>query len=142
VEEPIRHIWGGRLQDRSSVPHSSPTQTPLEVIKQIKHLRRDKKWSTRRIALELRPVTAVVHLLPGYAYVFATFSFAELDGVHGQVTETTPRPATKPIQTWHRAASRWPSRVLPARRCVRPAALRTVGRVSALSPGGLVGCLS
>ncbi|MBT2493308.1 IS481 family transposase [Streptomyces sp. ISL-96] len=41
------------LQDRSSVPHSSPTQTSPEVVERIEQLRRDNKWSARRIALEL-----------------------------------------------------------------------------------------
>lgn len=41
------------LQDRSSVPHSSPTQTPPDVVEQIEQLRRDNKWSARRITLEL-----------------------------------------------------------------------------------------
>ncbi|EST18940.1 hypothetical protein M878_44295 [Streptomyces roseochromogenus subsp. oscitans DS 12.976] len=41
------------LRDRSSVPHSSPTQTPPDVVERIEQLRRDNKWSARRIALEL-----------------------------------------------------------------------------------------
>ncbi|MEV5846147.1 helix-turn-helix domain-containing protein [Streptomyces sp. NPDC051985] len=41
------------LQDRLSVPHSSPTQTPPDVVKRIEQLRRDNKWPARRIALEL-----------------------------------------------------------------------------------------
>ncbi|MBP2055876.1 transposase [Streptomyces griseochromogenes] len=41
------------LRDRSSVPHSSPTQTPPDVVERIERLRRDNKWSARRIAFEL-----------------------------------------------------------------------------------------
>ncbi|WP_329417476.1 helix-turn-helix domain-containing protein [Streptomyces sp. NBC_01268] len=41
------------LQDHSSVPHSSPSQTPPEVVERIERLRRDNEWSARRIALEL-----------------------------------------------------------------------------------------
>ncbi len=42
-----------RLQHRSSVPRSSPTQTPPDVVERIEHLRRNNKWSARRITLEL-----------------------------------------------------------------------------------------
>ncbi|WP_030317787.1 IS481 family transposase [Streptomyces flavochromogenes] len=41
------------LQDRPSVPRSSPTQTPPDVVERIERLRRDNKWSARRITLEL-----------------------------------------------------------------------------------------
>ncbi|MEV5137152.1 IS481 family transposase [Streptomyces syringium] len=41
------------LWDHPSVPHSSPTQTPPDVVERIEQLRRDNKWSARRIALEL-----------------------------------------------------------------------------------------
>ncbi|MFC9845135.1 IS481 family transposase [Streptomyces sp. NPDC060223] len=41
------------LQDRPSVPRSSPTQTPPDVVERIEQLRRDNKWSARRITLEL-----------------------------------------------------------------------------------------
>jgi transposase InsO family protein len=41
------------LADRSSVPHRSPTQTPEDVVARIEQLRREHKWSARRIALEL-----------------------------------------------------------------------------------------
>jgi hypothetical protein len=41
------------LQDRPSVPGSSPPQTPPDVVERIKRLRRDNKWSARRITLEL-----------------------------------------------------------------------------------------
>ncbi|MBO1330810.1 hypothetical protein [Streptomyces sp. VRA16 Mangrove soil] len=44
------------------------------------------------------------HLKTGRAYVFATFPFDEPHDTHGQVTETTPQPATEEtMQTWHRA---------------------------------------
>ncbi|MFF0494757.1 IS481 family transposase, partial [Nocardia sp. NPDC004068] len=41
------------LVDRSSTPHRSPTATPAEVVARIEALRRDRKWSARRIATEL-----------------------------------------------------------------------------------------
>lgn len=41
------------LHDRASVPHTSPTQTPPEVVDRIEALRREHKWSAARIALEL-----------------------------------------------------------------------------------------
>ncbi|MBA9050445.1 transposase [Streptomyces phaeogriseichromatogenes] len=41
------------LQDRLRVPHTSPTQTPPDVVERIEQLRRDNKRSARRIALEL-----------------------------------------------------------------------------------------
>jgi hypothetical protein len=42
------------LLDRSPVPHRSPTATPAETIVRIEQLRRERKWSARRIATELR----------------------------------------------------------------------------------------
>lgn len=42
-------------RDRSSVPHSSPTQTPPDVVERIERLRRDNKWSARRISLDVVP---------------------------------------------------------------------------------------
>ncbi|WP_137876695.1 IS481 family transposase, partial [Rhodococcus sp. Q] len=53
--------WVGRyrqygelgLADRSSVPHRQPTATPNQVVARIESLRREKKWSARRIALDL-----------------------------------------------------------------------------------------
>ncbi|MGV9720447.1 IS481 family transposase [Nocardia beijingensis] len=42
------------LLDRSSTPHRSPTATPAETIVRIEQLRRERKWSARRIATELR----------------------------------------------------------------------------------------
>lgn len=53
MEEPVRHARRTRLQDRPSVPRSSPTQTPPDVVERIEQLRRDNKWSARRITLEL-----------------------------------------------------------------------------------------
>lgn len=41
------------LLDRPSTPHHQPTATPAEMVTRIETLRRDKKWSSRRIALEL-----------------------------------------------------------------------------------------
>jgi transposase len=41
------------LQDHSSAPHFSPSQTTPEIVERIERLRRDNKWSARRIALEL-----------------------------------------------------------------------------------------
>jgi transposase len=41
------------LQDRPSPPRSSPTQTPPDVVERIERLRRDNKWSARRITIEL-----------------------------------------------------------------------------------------
>ena len=41
------------LLDRSSAPHSSPTQTEGAVVARIEALRREKKWSARLIASEL-----------------------------------------------------------------------------------------
>ncbi|MGW5921674.1 IS481 family transposase [Nocardia fluminea] len=41
------------LADRSSVPHHQPTATPDHIVARIETLRREKKWSARRIAVEL-----------------------------------------------------------------------------------------
>lgn len=41
------------LLDRSSAPHSSPTQTPQAVVDRIEDLRRTHKWTARQIHLEL-----------------------------------------------------------------------------------------
>lgn len=41
------------LLDRSSAPWTSPTQLDAELVERIEALRRDKKWSARRIAIEL-----------------------------------------------------------------------------------------
>ena len=50
-----RHRLHGEegLLDRSSRPHSSPTQTPPQVVELIEQLRRDHKWSARLITAEL-----------------------------------------------------------------------------------------
>ncbi|AXY49427.1 MULTISPECIES: IS481 family transposase [Rhodococcus] len=50
-----RHRQFGELGllDRPSVPHHQPTTTAAEVVVRIEQLRREKKWSARRIALEL-----------------------------------------------------------------------------------------
>ncbi|WP_192753398.1 IS481 family transposase [Actinopolymorpha pittospori] len=44
------------LLDRSSAPHTSPTQTPAEVVELIEGWRREHKWSARKIAVELAAV--------------------------------------------------------------------------------------
>jgi hypothetical protein len=41
------------LGDRPSAPQTSPTQLAAEVVAQIEVLRRTRKWSARRIAIEL-----------------------------------------------------------------------------------------
>lgn len=41
------------LLDRSSAPHRSPTATSVQVLARIEQMRRTRKWSARRIALEL-----------------------------------------------------------------------------------------
>ncbi|MBO0882455.1 MAG: IS481 family transposase [Mycobacterium sp.] len=53
--------WVGRyrrygqagLADRPSVPRRQPTATSVQVIMRIEHLRRQRKWSARRISTEL-----------------------------------------------------------------------------------------
>jgi transposase InsO family protein len=53
--------WVGRyrqcgeagLLDRPSAPHTSPSQTPTEVVELIESWRRERKWSARKIATEL-----------------------------------------------------------------------------------------
>jgi transposase InsO family protein len=47
-----RHGEAGLL-DRPSVPHRQPTATPAEVVVRIEQLRRQRKYSARRIATEL-----------------------------------------------------------------------------------------
>lgn len=47
-----RHGEAGLL-DRPSVPHHQPTATPAEAITRIEQLRRQRKYSARRIATEL-----------------------------------------------------------------------------------------
>lgn len=41
------------LEDRPSVPHRQPSATPPTVVARIEDLRRTRKWSARRIRLEL-----------------------------------------------------------------------------------------
>lgn len=41
------------LHDCSSTPRRQPTATPAEIVARIEQLRREKKWSARRIGLEL-----------------------------------------------------------------------------------------
>lgn len=41
------------LMDRSSAPHTSPTQTPDVVVDRIEDLRWEHKWTVRQIHLEL-----------------------------------------------------------------------------------------
>lgn len=41
------------LHDRSSTPHRQPAATPGEVVERIEQMRRNHKWSARRIAFEL-----------------------------------------------------------------------------------------
>ncbi|MGP5292778.1 helix-turn-helix domain-containing protein, partial [Brachybacterium tyrofermentans] len=41
------------LQDRPSAPARRPSRLPIEVLALIDAWRRDRKWSARRIALEL-----------------------------------------------------------------------------------------
>jgi len=49
------------LQDRSSVPRSCPTATPVPVIEQIETWRRQHKWSAARIAHELAELGVTIH---------------------------------------------------------------------------------
>lgn len=51
------------LTDRPSVPHHHPTATPAEVVTRIEQLRRQRKYSARRIATELAAegITISVH---------------------------------------------------------------------------------
>ncbi|MBM4570202.1 IS481 family transposase, partial [Rhodococcus hoagii] len=48
-----REFGESGLLDRPSIPHRQPTATAAEVVTRIERLRREKKWSARRIALEL-----------------------------------------------------------------------------------------
>lgn len=43
----------GALEDRSSAPARRPSRPPVDVIELVDSWRREKKWSARRIALEL-----------------------------------------------------------------------------------------
>jgi transposase InsO family protein len=48
-----RHHGETGLTDRPSAPHRQPTATPAEAVARIEQLRRDRKYSARRIATEL-----------------------------------------------------------------------------------------
>jgi transposase InsO family protein len=48
-----RRFGEAGLLDRPSVPHHQPTATSAEIVARIERLRRDRKFSARRIALEL-----------------------------------------------------------------------------------------
>jgi transposase len=48
-----RRFGAAGLVDRPSVPHRQPTATPAQVVARIEVLRRERKWSARRITLEL-----------------------------------------------------------------------------------------
>ncbi|WP_374065117.1 IS481 family transposase [Actinokineospora auranticolor] len=48
-----RRFGEAGLSDRPSAPRRQPTAAPAEVVVRIEWLRRDRKWSARRIALEL-----------------------------------------------------------------------------------------
>lgn len=37
------------LTDHPSAPHHQPTTTPAQIVVRIEQLRRDRKWSARRI---------------------------------------------------------------------------------------------
>ncbi|MCX4093603.1 IS481 family transposase [Nocardia sp. alder85J] len=41
------------LLDRSPTPHRSPPAAPVEIVTRIEYVRRSRKWSARRIGLEL-----------------------------------------------------------------------------------------
>lgn len=49
-----RQLGEAGLQDVSSVPKVSPRATSPQVVAEIEHLRRDKKWSARTITTELQ----------------------------------------------------------------------------------------
>lgn len=49
------------LQDRSSVPHHSPTATPDWVVEQIETWRRNHKWPAQRITDELAALGYVIN---------------------------------------------------------------------------------
>jgi transposase InsO family protein len=53
VGQPLAPPRRSRLADRPSVPHHQPTATSAEVVVRIEQLRRQRKYSARRIATEL-----------------------------------------------------------------------------------------
>lgn len=56
-----RRFGEAGLQDRSSVPHHSPTATPDWVVEQIETWRRNRKWSAQRITDELADFGCVIN---------------------------------------------------------------------------------
>ena len=70
VSRPIVATWVARyrvegdaeLRDRASRSQSQPYQIPAEVVERIKSLRRDRKWSARRIHHHLQGVGYQLHL--------------------------------------------------------------------------------
>jgi transposase len=48
-----RQFGEAGLLDRPSVPHHQPTATPAQVVIRLEAMRRDRKWSARRISIEL-----------------------------------------------------------------------------------------
>ena len=56
-----RRFGEAGLQDRASVPHSSPQATPYWVVEQIESWRRDHKWSAQRITDELADLGYVIN---------------------------------------------------------------------------------
>ena len=48
-----REYGDAGLLDRPSVPHHQPTATPAQVVIRLEAMRRDRKWSARRISIEL-----------------------------------------------------------------------------------------
>ncbi len=48
-----RRFGEAGLADRPSAPHRQPTACAAEVVVRIEQLRRDRKWSARRISTEL-----------------------------------------------------------------------------------------
>ena len=55
-----RRFGEAGLADRPSAPRRQPTAIPAEVVVRIERLRRHRKWSARRIALELAAQGTVV----------------------------------------------------------------------------------
>jgi len=75
------------LDDRSSAPFRRPSRLPIEVIELIDAWRRDRKWSARRIALELRD--------RGHHYCVRTIGrWLNASGSPAAVTSTRPGRTT------------------------------------------------
>ncbi len=51
-----------RLRDRASRPQSQPYQIPAEILERIESLRRNRKWSARRIQHHLLELGYQLHL--------------------------------------------------------------------------------